>query len=206
MMKGGEGGKAYHGMLTGLSLEMGPPGPGVRVLGVRPDSAADKAGLRKGDLITEVNGARVFNRERFLGATGLYPVGTEVALKVLRAEDTLELKGKLEKYNRMELAGLSLPQRPERSRPKGSGFLGATIEEAKEGVKVIYVTAGSPADDADLKENDLILKLNGKKIADRDDFLSRIWQRRPGDKIKITILREGKEMDLEIVLAKHPDD
>jgi len=136
----------------------------------------------------------------------MYPTGTEITLKVQRSDETLELKGTLEKYNRMELAGLALPQRPERSRPKGSGYLGTTIEEAKEGVKVTYVTPGSPADDADLKENDLLTKLNGKKVADRDDFLSRIWQRRPGDKVKITVLRDGKEMELEVVLAKHPDD
>jgi len=206
MMKGGEGGKAFHGMMTGLSLEMGPPGTGARVLGVRADSASDKAGLRKGDLVTEVNGYRIFNRERFLGVTGMYPVGTEIALKVQRADEKLELKGRLEKYNRMEIAGLSLPQRPERTRPKGAGFLGTTIEEAKEGVKVTFVTSGSPADDADLKEGDLLTKLNGKKIADRDDFLSRIWQRKPGDKVKLTVARDGKEIEVEVVLAKHPDD
>jgi S1-C subfamily serine protease len=206
MMKGGEGGKAFHGMLTGLSLEVAPPGPGVRVLGVRPDSAADKAGLRKGDLVTEVNGARIFNRERFLGVTGMHPNGTEISLKVQRGDETIDLKGKLDRYNRMELAGLALPQRPEKTRPKGSGFLGTTIEEAKEGVKVTFVTAGSPADDADLKEGDFLTKLNGKRIADRDDFLSRIWQRKPGDKVKLTVVRDGKELEVEVVLAKHPDD
>jgi S1-C subfamily serine protease len=132
--------------------------------------------------------------------------GTEIALRVQRGEEKLELKGKLETYNRMEIAGLTLPQRPERTRPKGAGFLGTTIEEAKEGVKVTFVTSGSPADDADLKEGDLLTRLNGKKITDRDDFLSRIWQRKPGDKVKLPVARDGKEMEVEVVLAKHPDD
>ncbi|HXX92320.1 MAG TPA: PDZ domain-containing protein [Planctomycetota bacterium] len=206
MMKGGDGGKAFHGMLTGLSLEMGPPGAGARVLAVRPDSAADRTGLRKGDLVTEVNGYRIFNRERFLGVTGMYPVGTEISLKIQRADEKLEVKGRLDKYNRMELAGLSLPQRPERSRPKGAGFLGIMIEEAKEGVKVAYVTSGSPADDADLREGDLLVKLGNRKISDRDDFNARIWQRKPGDRVKLTVLRAGKEMEVEVVLGKHPDD
>ncbi len=206
MLKGGEGGKIYHGMLPGLALEMGPPGAGARVIGVRADSGSDKAGLRKGDLITEVNGHRIFNRERFLGATGMYPMGTEVSIKVQRNDETLTLKGKLEKYNRMEIAGLVAPPRPAPTRPKGAGFLGTTVEEAKEGIKVTYVTPGSPADDADLKEGDLLTKLNGKKIADRDDFLTRIWQRKPGDKVKIVAVRDGKELEIEIALAKHPDD
>ena len=42
---------------------------------------------------------------------------------------------------------------------------------------------------ADLKEGDVLLKLNGKKIVDRDDFLARVWQRKPGDKLKLLVLR-----------------
>jgi S1-C subfamily serine protease len=206
MMKGGENGKIFHGMLAGLALESSTPGAGARVLAVRANSAADKTGLRKGDLVTEVNGYRVFNRERFLGVTGLYPMGTEVSLKVVRGDDTLELKGKLEKYNRAEIMATALTPRTGPTRPKGSGYLGATIDEAPVGVKVTFVVSGSPADDADLKEGDVILSLNGKKITDRDDFLSRVWQRKPGDKLKLVVQRGDKQFDVEVALAEHPED
>jgi S1-C subfamily serine protease len=206
MKKGGDKGKIFHGMLPGLALDPSPPGAGVRVLGVRADSAADNAGIRKNDMIVEVNGYRVFNRERFLGVTGACPMGTEISIKVQRGDETVELKGKLEKYNRAEILATAIPPRAQGTRPKGSGYLGTAIDEATVGVKVTYVAPGSPADDADLKENDVLLKLNGRKIADRDDFFARIWLKKPGDTIKLVVQRGDKQLDVEVVLAVHPDD
>src|SRR6185295_11714230 len=68
MMKGGESGKIFHGMISGLLLaEQNTQGEGAKVTGVRSGSSADAAGLKKGDLIVGVNGYSIFNRERYLG-------------------------------------------------------------------------------------------------------------------------------------------
>ncbi len=66
------------------------------------------------------------------------------------------------------------------------------------------VTAGSPAARAGLKEGDIITKIDGKNLNANNPLLSAISAHAPGDKIKLTYLRDGKEQAAEVVLAKYP--
>jgi serine protease Do len=207
MMKGGEGGKIQHGMVGGLVLaDQNTSGRGAQVQQVKPDSAADKSGLHKGDMVTGINGYPVFNRERFLGVVGTYPMGTEVELHVQRGAEAVNMKVKLEKYNAMAGLAFGAPPRAAPNRPRGSGYLGATVEDENGATQVVYVAPGSPADEADLRVGDVLLRINGRKLADREEFMVRLWQHRPGEKVRLLVRRDGKELGLEVVLGKHPDD
>ena len=61
-----------------------PEERGVEITKVVPDSAADKAGLRKGDVVLEYNGQRVEGVEQFIRLVKETPAGRAVALKVHR--------------------------------------------------------------------------------------------------------------------------
>ncbi|HZE99817.1 MAG TPA: PDZ domain-containing protein [Planctomycetota bacterium] len=207
MMKGGERGKIHHGMVGGLQLvEQNTQGEGAKVVGVRQDSTADSAGLKNGDVIVKVNQYPVFSRERYLGVIGTYPEGTEATIKVKRGDGTADLKVELERYTPMEGLALGAVPRPAPSRPKGSGYLGAYVEETKEGVKVMDVRPDSPADRAGLQTGDVILAVNDRKIGGRDELLQRLWQRKPGSKVRFSIKRDGQDLDIEAVLGRNPDD
>jgi len=207
MRKGGEGGKIYHGMVGGLQLaEENTQGEGAKVTGVRPGSTADAAGFKKGDLIVKVNDYPVFNRERYLGALGTYPERTEVTIRAKRGDGTADLKVELDRFTTMEGLGLGLPPRPAPTRPRGSGYLGAYVEETKDGVTILDIRPASPADVAGMKNGDVIVAIYGRKIRTRDDLLHRLWQRRPGARVKFTVRRDGRELDLEAVLGRNPDD
>lgn len=207
MMKGGERGKIYHGMVGGLQIaEQNTQGEGARVVGVRTDSTADGAGFRKGDLIVRVNQYPVFNRERYLGAIGIFPEKTDVTIRVKRDDATADLKVELERYTPMEGLGFGAPSRPAPVRPKGSGYLGAYVEETKDGVKVMDVRPASPADEAGLQIGDVILAVNDRKIGSRDDLLQRLWQRKPGARVRFSLKRDGQELEIEAVLGRNPDD
>ena len=207
MKKGGEKGKIHHGMVGGLQIsEQNTQGEGAKIVAVKSNSTADQAGLRKGDLIVSVNGYSIFNRERYLGVIGTYPEKTEVSLRVKRDEETLELKAPLDRYTPMEGLGFALPPRPAPVRPKGSGYLGAYVEETKDGVKVMDVRVASPADEAGLQVGDLILAVNDRKITGRDELLQRLWQRKPGAKVKLTVKRGAEELEIEATLGRNPDD
>jgi Do/DeqQ family serine protease len=60
-------------------------GPGVVVYEVQPGSAADRAGLRKGDVITALNGRPVTDPNTFRNSVAGTPPGTEVTLTIRRA-------------------------------------------------------------------------------------------------------------------------
>jgi len=68
------------------------------------------------------------------------------------------------------------------------------------GVVVSLVHPGGPADKAGLKVEDLILAINGTKVKNGDDLVSRVADTPIGEKLKLTIDREGKKMDLDVTI------
>jgi len=81
-------------------------------------------------------------------------------------------------------------------------MLGVTTEKTEEGTRVQEVTKGSAAEKIGLKEGDIITKIGDVKIADPDDLSEAIKAQKPGDKVKVTYLRNKKEMKAEAELTK----
>ena len=69
-----------------------------------------------------------------------------------------------------------------------------------EGVYVTGVTKDGGASSAGIKEGDFITKINGAAITSGADLVGQVAIYRPGDKIKVTYLREGKEVTTDILL------
>ncbi len=76
---------------------------------------------------------------------------------------------------------------------------GAWVQKGSQGEAA--VTAGSPADKAGIKEGDIVLELNNEKITE-DNSLSKIIQKyNPLDKVTLKILRDKKEMNIDVTLS-----
>jgi serine protease Do len=72
-----------------------------------------------------------------------------------------------------------------------------------EGAGVVEVVSGSPAEKAGIKVGDIITKLDGTPIREKDGGLARlIAQKKIGDRIKLTVWREGKEMEFTVTLEE----
>ncbi len=70
----------------------------------------------------------------------------------------------------------------------------------KNGVLVSNVKVGSSADKAGVKRGDIITAINGEKIEDSNVLRNKVAGTAPGTSIKLTLLRDGKEMELTATL------
>jgi serine protease Do len=70
------------------------------------------------------------------------------------------------------------------------------------GIIVSQVVPGSPADQAGIGVNDIITKVNGQVIDADHPLSSLLVKNRPGDKVKLTLIRGGKEMTVDVTLGQ----
>lgn len=66
----------------------------------------------------------------------------------------------------------------------------------------VAVVPGSPADKAGIKENDIILEINGEKIDDNNSLVSLIQQYNVGDTVEFKVLSGGKEKTVKVTLEE----
>jgi serine protease Do len=69
------------------------------------------------------------------------------------------------------------------------------------GVTVSNVVAGSPAETAGLKIGDTITSVDGKDLKSGDELVSEIAGRKPGSKVKVAFVRNGKRQDTTVTIA-----
>jgi serine protease Do len=84
------------------------------------------------------------------------------------------------------------------------GFLGVSLEESDRGPVIRMVTRGSAADKAKLRRGDKVLKLNGQKLKNVRDLISKIGSRKPGTEIELVILRYEEEKEFTVKLGSVP--
>ncbi|MEO6119770.1 MAG: Do family serine endopeptidase, partial [Terriglobales bacterium] len=70
-----------------------------------------------------------------------------------------------------------------------------------EGVFISSVRPGTPAEDAGLKTGDTITSIDGKSIKTGDELVGEISARKPGAKIRMGIVRDGKKQDLDVTVG-----
>jgi len=81
-------------------------------------------------------------------------------------------------------------------------MLGVTTEEHDKGAEIKSVTKESAAEKAGLKKGDVLTKIGNKKIEETGDVTEAIHDQKPGDKISVTYLRDGKEQQATAELGK----
>jgi S1-C subfamily serine protease len=192
-------GKDLHKGLLGVRLKTPNIYSTKPVVGeVTPNSAAAKAGLKPGDVLTEIDGHPVERMAQILHVLGPKYEGEAIALKYLRGGKEinvprLELVGALSAYTHSFLGILPLRDDP------------------KLGVAIRYVFPKSPADAAGLKPGDRIVKYGKGPVLvsfkglkrGRAEFLEFLNAVRPGEEVKLEIVRKagGKAQGLTVALG-----
>ena len=178
---------------------------GALVADVTPGSPADKADIRRGDVIIEYNGKKIEEMNELPRLVANTPVGKSVPIKIWRNGKIRQLTVKVGELEEKVAKG-------ERYAPQD---LGLKVEELTpylaqrlgvkriHGVVITYVVPGSPAHEAGLSRGDIILKINRHPIEDLNDYQEVINSAKPGDTLLFLI--ERREGTLFVAL-KVPKD
>lgn len=75
------------------------------------------------------------------------------------------------------------------------------LKDDEYGVLIVGVEKNTPGEKAGLKADDVIIGLNGNKISDYAKFRLDIASHKPGDKVELTIIREGDKKDIDVKLG-----
>jgi serine protease Do/serine protease DegQ len=137
---------------------------------VMPDSAADEAGIKPGDVITKVNGKSIKSFSELRGKIGSIGAGKKVKLTIVRNGNEDEFTVKLKQSQASNVAAETIHRI----------FEGATLENnsSNNGVNVTTVEAGSPAEQAGLQSGDMITALNRTRINNVADLRTHLKDRK----------------------------
>lgn len=98
------------------------------------------------------------------------------------------------------------------------GWLGVVIQDLtpalaeefglkkSEGALVAEVLKNSPADKAGLKQGDVIVKYNGKSIKNASELRTFVGLTRPGTRVNLEVIREGKPLVLKVTIGEYPKE
>jgi 2-alkenal reductase len=72
------------------------------------------------------------------------------------------------------------------------------------GIVVMTVEANGPAQKVGLQENDVILTIDGQQLDSDHSLTVLLFSRKVGDTVTLTVLRDGKQLQVKLVLAARP--
>jgi len=174
---------------------------GALVADVVQGSPAEKAGVKRGDVIVAYNGRAVEDRHNLPVMVAATPVGQEVTLTVLR-------DGK-EQQLRMEVAKLPSDEtrtKAEESAQPSGGKLGLRLHnvnpelarqlglKADRGVVVMGVEPGSPAAEAGIQEGDVILEVNRQPVTSINEVKDQVAKTSDGDQVLLLVQRDQSKL------------
>ena len=87
------------------------------------------------------------------------------------------------------------------------GWMGFSIGMNRDGkVEIVVVERDSPAALAELKEGDIILAYEGREVTSTEWLAKSIRKNKPGETVKLKILREGEEQSTDVRLGEYTRD
>lgn len=180
---------------------------GVIVADLVADGPAEKAGIKRGDVITRLNGKDVENAHSLSRMVASTAPDTTVTLQVIRDGKSREIKATI---------GTMPAEGTEAAPAKKESSWGLTVQNltpelaqrfewdpTEHGVVISNVQAGSPAAEAKLRPGDLIKEVNRQKIQNLKDYNQALQKVKKGESLLLLIKRGDRTF---YVALKPPAD
>ncbi len=167
---------------------------GALVSRVMPDSPAEKAGVKVGDVILEFNSKRLLNSSQLPPLVGITGVNEEATLKVLRSGETLDMQITVGRLPDDEQSASNEPAEP---RPDEIEQLGLSVIDIDAGVReelgledkggaLVGKVGSGPAEDAGIRRGDIVLMFDGVDVENAKHLRELIEA--AGDKRTVAVL------------------
>jgi serine protease Do len=185
-------------MAKGLSLARDH---GVIVSDVVPDGPADRAGLKRKDIVLSLDGQKLVSAGQLRSHIYRRAAGDKLKLRVLRGQDELEVVPVVrERQDKASL--LERLIHPEKNLVARLGILCVEIDKEVAGMIpglrrdygliVAAKTAGGQSQSIDLQPGDIIDAVNNSPVALLDTLRSTLSEMNPGDPVVLQIERDGR--------------
>ncbi|HBE68984.1 MAG TPA: hypothetical protein DDW52_12620 [Planctomycetaceae bacterium] len=172
--------------IVGTDTENGP------VVGqIYPGSPAEKAGIEVGDKLISADGKELENTEELLAILRKKKLGQGIELKTSRGEEDSSAK-------------IKLAARPGSRQSVPTVWLGVTGEDKDSKIVINSITKSSPAEKAGLKAGDVVSVFDGSQPKDYSGLVAEVQKRFDGEEVKLTVVRDGEEVQLDVKLANRP--
>jgi len=191
---------------------------GAKIVSISKESAAEKAGLQKGDIITKVDDKKIADNDDLYEAISKYNPGDNVQVTYLRdgKENTLSATlGKNEMLSKLDDLHFNADDfnfaMPDMSQFKNFNYnfvhkprLGLEIQDVEEGkgVTVLGTDNNTPASKSGLQRGDIITEADGKAVDSVEDLKGHLKSIKDGDTIQLKYKRDGKVQNTEIKIPK----
>jgi S1-C subfamily serine protease len=198
------------GVISGIGRSIPSLQEGFDIGNVLQTDAAINPGNSGGPLLDSLGRVIGVNSQIRTNGTEASNIGIGFAVPV----DTLkEVIPRLRREGSIERAYLGVSTRTI------DGSLDALDLPAKAGALVVNVTSGSPADKAGIREGnrvatvagedlpiggDIIVAIDGKPVKTNSEVAELISAKRPGDKVRIDVLRDKQRKTITVTLGKRP--
>jgi serine protease Do len=188
---------------------------GATVLEVTKGSPAEKAGIKKGDVITKVNDAKIDSPESLFETVHNYKPGDKVNISFIRDGKTQTVSTTLDKtdyapknfnYN----YNFRMPPMPDMENMHMDAWgphspkLGIRAQDAEDGkgVNILEVEDSSAASKAGLKKGDIILQFDGADVNSTNELVDQVQEAQHKNIVKVKILRGTVSQEVEIKIPR----
>ena len=166
-----------------------PSTRGMLLTEVYDGSPAARAGVKPGDVLLNVEGVAVEDREHYLQLLRNYVTGQALSLALVREGKPLSL--------RAEAAAFPVERVPELA----FGRWGLTLAPSKQGaLAVAKIRPGSPAQKLGLEPGDLVLKLGGIVLERPEDFADAYARYRMRNSLLLLVVRDGRRYYVKLLI------
>jgi len=201
---------------------------GVEIQTISKESAAEKAGLKKGDIITKIDKEEIESPDDLSEAIQDHKPGDKVTVTFLRDKKEQKITAELGKWKGAKAFSLgdaqnkfNYEQMEElkgqlRTMPRVTPYmnwnwsgdngpkLGVSVQDTDDGkgVTVIEVDEDGNAAKAGIKENDIITEVDGKAVRSTDEIARLMKESREKPSVKMKLLRSGKVQTVDVKIPR----